>query len=165
MSPVIETEGLILRPYTEADIPAAFALFEQDAEVYRFDPGFARTLEQRDVIVTRLVSDNEPEGEGTLAVTLKESGRMIGQVGLQLYVLPWEPFATPEAELYYKFGAEFWGAATRSKRPARSSTSPSPTCACFALSRSRTRKTNAPSDCSAGSVFALLPRPSRSSRT
>ena len=55
------------------------------------------------------MSDNEEDGEGTLAVTLKESGRLIGQVGLQLYVLPWQPFATPEVELYYKFGAEFWG--------------------------------------------------------
>jgi RimJ/RimL family protein N-acetyltransferase len=23
--------------------------------------------------------------------------------------MPWQPFATPEAELYYKFGAPFWG--------------------------------------------------------
>jgi ribosomal-protein-alanine N-acetyltransferase len=109
MPPVLETERLILRPFTEADIDTAFALFEQDAAVYRFDPGFARTLEQRAAIVKRLAAENEETGEGTLAVTLKADSRIIGQAGLQLYVMPWQPFATPEVELYYKFGAAFWG--------------------------------------------------------
>ncbi len=109
MPPVLETERLILRPYTEADIETAFALFEQDPEVYRFDPGFARTLEQRAAIIKRLIAGNEEDGEGTLAVTLKVDGRLIGQAGLQLYVMPWQPFATPEVELYYKFGAAYWG--------------------------------------------------------
>ena len=39
----------------------------------------------------------------------KQSGTVIGYVGLQLYVLPREPLATPEVELYYKLGREFWG--------------------------------------------------------
>jgi RimJ/RimL family protein N-acetyltransferase len=30
-------------------------------------------------------------------------------VGLQLYVMPWQPFATPEVELHYKFGVDYWG--------------------------------------------------------
>jgi len=109
MPPALETERLILRPYTAADIETAFALFEQDPAVYRFDPGFARTLEQRAAIIKRLIADNLEDGEGTLAVTRKADGRMIGQAGLQLYVMPWPPFATPEVELYYKFGSAFWG--------------------------------------------------------
>lgn len=109
MPPLLETERLLLRPYTEADLDAAFRLFEADPEVYRYDPGFARTPEQRAAIVRRLIADNEPDGEGTLAVTLKADGRLIGQAGLQLYVMPWSPFATPEMELYYKFGAAWWG--------------------------------------------------------
>jgi RimJ/RimL family protein N-acetyltransferase len=109
MPPVLETERLVLRPFTEADIERAFALFEQDALVYRCDPGFARTPEQRATIIRRLIATNEEDGEGTLAVTLKDGGRLIGQAGLQLYVMPWQPFATPEVELYYKFGSAFWG--------------------------------------------------------
>ncbi len=109
MPPVLTTERLVLRPYTEADIDTAYALFESDAEVYGYDPGFARTREQRAAIVRQHVAQNEEDGEGTLAVTLKASGQMIGQAGLQLYVLPWGPFATPEVELYYKLGREFWG--------------------------------------------------------
>lgn len=109
MPPTLTTERLVLRPYREEDIPAAFELFECDPRVWHFDPGFARTLEQRAAILRRLITINEEDGEGTLAVTLKEDGRLIGQAGLQLYVLPARPFATPEVELYYKFGADFWG--------------------------------------------------------
>ena len=109
MPHAIETQRLLLRPYAEADIARAFALFETDAEVYRFDPGFARTQEQRDAIIRRLMADNQNDGEGTLAVTLKSNGELFGQAGLQLYMLPWQPFATPEVELYYKFGREHWG--------------------------------------------------------
>ncbi len=105
----LTTERLVLRPYTEADIDTAYALFEGDAQVYGFDPGFARTREQRAAIVRRHIAENEEDGEGTLAVTLKDSGQFIGQAGLQLYVLPCGPFATPEAELYYKLGRAFWG--------------------------------------------------------
>ena len=61
------------------------------------------------VVESGIIFDQE-DGEGTLAVTLKHDGRMIGQAGLQLYVLPWTPFATPEVELYYKLGRAYWGA-------------------------------------------------------
>lgn len=108
MPRVLETERLILRPYTEEDIEPAVRLFENDPAVYRFDPGFARTPEQREAIIRRLIADNEEDGEGTLAVTRKDTGEFIGQAGLQLYVLRWSPFATPEVELYYKFGHVHW---------------------------------------------------------
>lgn len=109
MPPVLTTERLVLRPYTEADIDTAYALFEGEADVYRFDPGHTRTREQRAAIVRRHIAQNEKDGEGTLAVTLKDSGQFIGQAGLQLYVLPWRPYATAEVELYYKLGRAFWG--------------------------------------------------------
>ena len=109
MPPLLETERLILRPYTEADIDSAFEVFEGHPDVWRFDPGHARTWEQRAVLIRRLIQINEAAGEGTLAITLRDSGQFIGQAGLQLYILPWEPFATPEVELYYKLGRAFWG--------------------------------------------------------
>ena len=109
MPHTLETERLLLRPYTEADIEPAYALLEGHPDVYRFDPGFARTREQRAILIRRHIADNREDGEGTLVVTLKESGQFIGQAGLQLYILPWSPFATPEVELYYKLGRAFWG--------------------------------------------------------
>lgn len=105
----LATERLILRPYTEDDIDTAYELFETHPDVYSFDPGAARTRDQRAASVRRHAAQNEDDGEGTLAVTLSDSGRMIGQVGLQLYVLPWKPYATAEVELYYKLGRLFWG--------------------------------------------------------
>ncbi len=109
MPHALESERLLLRPFTEADIETAFKLFEEDEEVYRFDPGFSRTLEQRAAMIRRHMADNQEGGEGTLAVTLKSTGEFVGQAGLQLYMLPWKPFATPEVELYYKFGCAYWG--------------------------------------------------------
>jgi len=104
----LETERLILRPYVEEDIAPAVRLFESDPAVYRYDPGFARAPEQRAAIIRRLMADNQEDGEGTLAVRLKDTGEFIGQAGLQLFVLRWSPFATPEVELYYKFGLAYW---------------------------------------------------------
>lgn len=109
MPHTLSTERLILRPFTEADIDAACEVLEGHPDVYRFDPGFVRSREQRAARIQRFIEDNEEDGEGTLAVTLAESGQLIGYVGLQLYVLPWEPFATSEVELYYKLGRAFWG--------------------------------------------------------
>jgi ribosomal-protein-alanine N-acetyltransferase len=109
MPHLLETERLFLRPFAEADIEVAYRLFEEDPEVFRFDPGFARTREQRAAIVRGLIEQNQEHGEGTLAVVLKPTGELIGQVGLQLYVMPWQPFATAEVELYYKFGRAYWG--------------------------------------------------------
>lgn len=109
MPHALETERLLLRPFAEPDIEIAFRLFEDDPDVYRFDPGFSRTIEQREAIIRRHILDNEEDGAGTLAVTLKSCGDFIGQAGLQLYMLPWQPFATAEVELYYKFGRAYWG--------------------------------------------------------
>jgi [ribosomal protein S5]-alanine N-acetyltransferase len=109
MPHTLETSRLILRPFTEADIDPAYRLFETHPDVYRFDPGHARTRDQRAAIVRRYITDNQEDGEGTLAVTLKDSGALIGQAGLQLYMLPCPPFATPEVELYYKLGRAHWG--------------------------------------------------------
>ncbi len=109
MPHTLQTERLVLRPFVEADIEMAQRLFEEDPEVYRFDPGYPRSLEQRAAIIRRQIEQNREDGEGTLAVTRKGTGELVGQAGLQLYVLPWQPFATPEVELYYKLGRAFWG--------------------------------------------------------
>ena len=43
-TPVLETERLLLRPFTEDDLPAVFAIFS-DREVNRFLPWFpVRTM-------------------------------------------------------------------------------------------------------------------------
>jgi len=102
------TPRLVLRPFTEDDIPAAHQVFESHPDVWKYDPGFERTYEQRAEIIRRYAANNDPKGEGTLAVTIT-NGTLIGYVGLQLYILPGEPVSTPEVELYYKLGRNWWG--------------------------------------------------------
>ncbi len=111
------------------------------------------------------MAQNAENGEGTLAVTLSDSGRLIGQAGLQLYVLPWKPYATAEVELYYKLGRSFWGHGYAEE-------------ACRALGRFAFEKMNllrlvtithpdnlAPSACCNGSASRLRPAPNSGLRT
>ncbi len=107
MPPALTTPRLLLRPFSQDDIPAAYAVFEGHPDVWKFDPGFARTYEQRAEVIRHYAANNDPNGEGTLAITLKD-GTLIGYAGLQLYILPGEPLATPEVELYYKLGRDWW---------------------------------------------------------
>lgn len=104
----LETERLALRPFTMDDVDAAFEALEGHPDVWKYDPGFQRTKEQRAAIVQKYATTNDADGCGTLAITLKTDKRLIGYVGLQLYVLPREPWATPEVELYYKLGRPYW---------------------------------------------------------
>lgn len=105
----LETDRLLLRPFTMADNDEAYVALEGHPDVWKYDPGFQRTKEQRSVILQKYVDTNDPDDCGTLAVVQKSDNRLMGYVGLQLYVLPREPFATPEVELYYKLGRDFWG--------------------------------------------------------
>jgi RimJ/RimL family protein N-acetyltransferase len=109
MPPRIETARLILRPFSPDDLDEAYDVFEGHPDVWKYDPGHQRTREQRDVITLNYAASNLVDGEGNLAVTLKDSGKMIGYVGLQLYILPSEPFATAEVEIFYKLGRLWWG--------------------------------------------------------
>lgn len=107
MPPLLHTDRLILRPFTPADSAAAYDVLETHPDVWRYDPGFARTRQQRAELILKYSLTNDDQGCGTLAVTLP-TGQLIGYVGLQFYVLPRAPLATPEVELYYKLGRDFW---------------------------------------------------------
>ena len=109
MPHTLETDRLLIRPFTLYDVDAAYAALEGHPDVWKYDPGFQRTREQRAAIIAKYADGNEQDGCGTLAVTLREAGTLIGYAGLQLYVLPRVPLATPEVELYYKLGRDYWG--------------------------------------------------------
>jgi len=109
MPHTIETTRLILRPFTPDDLDEAYDVFESHPDVWKYDPGHQRTREQRAVIIMNYASSNLVDGEGNLAITLKEERALIGYVGLQLYILPTEPIASPEVELFYKLGKPWWG--------------------------------------------------------
>lgn len=109
MPPQLETERLILRPFRRDDLDEAYAVLEGHPDVWKYTPGSQRSREQRDAISRTYIERDDPEECGTLAVVERSSNRLLGYVGLQLYVLPREPLATPEVELFGKLGRDYWG--------------------------------------------------------
>lgn len=101
---VIETERLILRPFTEADIQPSFEL-DSDPEVTRYTgDGGSKTLEKIEYLIKEVVlRDYELYGHGRFAVDWKETGEFIGFSGLKY--LP----ETKEIDLGYRFKRTFWG--------------------------------------------------------
>lgn len=100
---MIETERLIFRPFTEADLPA---LVEQrsDPEVNKYLGGPAR--QNAEALATRLkfyMDCHEKFGFGSCAMIWRETGEMIGTAGIQ----PLED--TGEIEVGYSVIKPYWG--------------------------------------------------------
>ena len=102
-----ETERLLIRPCVMGDLDAAHHALDIHPDVWRFDPGRARTLEERREELQFRIKQYQRDEFGMMAVTLK-AGVLIGYVGLQTYILPTVPLATPEVELFYKLGRDYW---------------------------------------------------------
>jgi len=112
---VLETERLIMRPFTPDDHEAAFQALEGHPDVWRYDPGRPRTREERRELINFRIVEYQRQGFGCLAVVLKESKLLIGYCGLQLYLFEGEEWSRPEVELFYKFGREHLGSGLRQR--------------------------------------------------
>jgi RimJ/RimL family protein N-acetyltransferase len=109
MHVVVETERLILRTHTMADLDAMHALTSHP-DVWRFDPGRQRTLDETRAILVWRIMEYERRGLGRLALVHKASGRLIGYCGLQLCLLDeCYPLTTPEIEFFYGLARDHWG--------------------------------------------------------
>lgn len=100
MKPTLETVRLQLRPYREADIPELLPLIgarEIAATTGRIPHPY--TVEDARQFLVKMEIDPEVR----LAVTLRDTGRLIGGVGLRLV----EPHQ--HAELGYWIGVPYWG--------------------------------------------------------
>ncbi len=71
--PILQTERLIIRPFTMNDLNEAYAVLEGHPDVWRFDPGRQRTLEERRDALQYRIWEYENKGIGCMAVTLKET--------------------------------------------------------------------------------------------
>ncbi len=109
MPHTLESERLWLRPFKAEDARALYPLLEGHPEVWRYDPGYQRTPQQRARLIRRYSAENHEDGCGVLALVSKAGGELLGLAGLQLYVLPTRPQATPEVGLFYKLGRPYWG--------------------------------------------------------
>jgi RimJ/RimL family protein N-acetyltransferase len=99
--PTLETERLILRPPSLADLDA-WAAFGADAEAVRFIGGAqGRELTWRSVMV--MAGAWTLHGFAMFSVVDKASGRWIGRIG------PWRPEGWPGPEIAWGLARESWG--------------------------------------------------------
>jgi RimJ/RimL family protein N-acetyltransferase len=113
--PVLETDRLVLRGFTEADTEPLFALM-QDPDVMRYI-GDRRIPTRQEVWrgIAGYIGHWALRGYGLWAVDDRESGELVGRIGL-LNPLEW-----PGTEIAYTIGKPWWGRglATEGARAAR----------------------------------------------
>lgn len=102
---VIETERLILRHLSMADLDALAALYA-DPEVRRYFPDGTRSHEQtREELEWIINVYYRRYGYGLWATIFKETGAFIGRCGL----LPMEVGGRTEVEVAYLLDKNYWG--------------------------------------------------------
>ncbi len=101
---IIETERLLLRPFTREDIGPSYRM-NLDAEVSKYtgDGGVVSMEEIERRIVENVFGDYKKHGFGRLAVVWKAENTFIGFTGLK-YLEDMD-----EVDLGYRFMREYWG--------------------------------------------------------
>ena len=120
----LETERLILRPFTEADVDEIYRLVYADARVREAWSGYTGSLSEfRERFATDPVWHAE-DGFGFLAVVRQDGNQLLGLIGFQRYEpgedIGYMVFEDPadrvgitpvivEVELTYALGYAYWG--------------------------------------------------------
>ncbi|HEM6190558.1 TPA: GNAT family N-acetyltransferase [Streptococcus suis] len=101
---ILETNRLILRPWSETDVADLFSqAIHPEVGPAAGWPVHQSVEESREIIKTVL---SQPE---TYALVLKETGQVIGSIGLMLGKQGGLDLPDSEAELGYWLGQGFWG--------------------------------------------------------
>ena len=100
---VLETQRLILRPFTLADVDALAALYA-DPDVMRFFEG-TRSWETTRQRVEEIIEQYARTGVDFLATIYKENGAFIGRCGLLWQVID----GVQEVEVAYMLARPYWG--------------------------------------------------------
>lgn len=102
--PKIETERLLLRPFTLDDVDAYHAAIRSDPNVMRYLPGGKpQPREKTEQVIRQFIAMWETSGFGGFAVVHKADDTLIGQAGLS------ELSGTDKIELFYAFAKPYWG--------------------------------------------------------
>jgi RimJ/RimL family protein N-acetyltransferase len=105
MTTMIETERLILRTWKKEDAEAYFKI-NQDPKVIELLGG-PLTLEQINDFISVMNSQVDKQGYTLWAVESKETGALMGFIGLNY--TDWESHFTPAVEVGWRLGSQFWG--------------------------------------------------------
>lgn len=104
--PQIETERLLLRPFTLDDVDAYHAAIRSDPDVMRYLPGgVPQPRADTERVIQHFIIMWETQPFGGFAVIHKADGALIGQCGLA-YVPGW---GTELVELFYALAQPYWG--------------------------------------------------------
>ena len=98
----IETERLLLRAFTADDVDAMLDVYG-DPEVMRFIPSGVLDAAATARMLASYARVQQARGYAFWAVTLKSTGRLIGDAGFNVFA------ATGEPELGYSFARAAWG--------------------------------------------------------
>jgi len=106
--PPFRTERLILRSYTDADAPEVHGVLDFDPEVWRFDPGYEPTLDDRRDVIADYETLRGHFGFAPCGAW-RHDGTFVGQGGLNPYVYDHRDGSrTVEFEVTYKVARRFW---------------------------------------------------------
>ena len=105
MSTIIETARLILRTWKNEDAHAYYHI-NQETKVTEFLLG-PLTMEQVNNFIFAANNHQEKHGYTLWAVELKETGQLIGFIGLNY--TDWKSPFTPAVEVGWRLGFQYWG--------------------------------------------------------
>lgn len=104
MTTIIETERLILRTWKKEDA-ATYYQINQDPKVIEFL--LPTTMEQINDFILAKNTQQQQNGYSLWAIELKETGEMIGFIGLNY--TDWPAHFTPAVEVGWRLASQHWG--------------------------------------------------------
>ena len=113
MPPTIETDRLLLRPFTLDDAEALHTAVYSDPDAMQFLPGgVPRTLKQTERVIAYYIDHWKQRGYGVWAMVHAEDEKLIGQAGLNFIE------EINQTEVLYAIAKPYWaqGIATEAAR-------------------------------------------------
>lgn len=104
VEPPLLTERLLMRPFVPADAEAAFAAMFRLDEIGRFTGGTHTSVDDTRALIAKAGEHQAAHGFALWAVEERETGALVGEVGLQLL-----EFRGPEVEIGWSFAPSSWG--------------------------------------------------------
>ncbi|HHT9843880.1 TPA: GNAT family N-acetyltransferase [Legionella pneumophila] len=101
---ILETERLLLRTFQEEDVESFIAI-NQDEKIMQFFPSIP-SVKETIALIDRIIAHQEEHGFSLYAVEIKNTGEMIGFVGL--ISVSFEAHFTPAIEIGWRLSSKHW---------------------------------------------------------